>query len=130
MPVNLDIDKRNENIQIYINGSFYKREEAKISVFDSGFLLGDGIWEGIRLVNNEWLFLDEHLMRLFEGCRAIDIDINMSFTDIKKAIHDTQKINGMDGSAHARLMITRGDKIKPFQQPSLSNKGINFVIIM
>lgn len=130
MPVNLDIDKRNENIKIYINGSFYKREEAKISVFDSGFLLGDGIWEGIRLVNNEWLFLDEHLERLFEGCRAIDIDINMSFTDIKKAIHDTQKINDMDSSAHARLMITRGDKIKPFQQPSLSNKGINFVIIM
>lgn len=130
MPVNLEIDKRNENIQIYINGSFYKREEAKISVFDSGFLLGDGIWEGIRLVNNEWLFLDEHLERLFEGCRAIDIDINMSFTDIKKAIHDTQKINDMDSSAHARLMITRGDKIKPFQQPSLSNKGINFVIIM
>lgn len=130
MPVNLDIDKRNENIKIYINGSFYKREEAKISVFDSGFLLGDGIWEGIRLVNNEWLFLDEHLERLFEGCRAIDIDINMSFTDIKKAIHDTQKINDMDGSAHARLMITRGDKTKPFQQPSLSNKGINFVIIM
>ena len=130
MPVNLDIDKKNENIQIYINGSFYKREEAKISVFDSGFLLGDGIWEGIRLVNNEWLFLDEHLERLFEGCRAIDIDINMSFTDIKKAIHDTQKINDMDSSAHARLMITRGDKIKPFQQPSLSNKGINFVIIM
>ena len=130
MPVNLDIDKRNENIKIYINGSFYKREEAKISVFDSGFLLGDGIWEGIRLVNNEWLFLDEHLERLFEGCRAIDIDINMSFNDIKKAIHDTQKINDMDGSAHARLMITRGDKTKPFQQPSLSNKGINFVIIM
>ena len=130
MPVNLEIDKRNENIQIYINGSFYKREEAKISVFDSGFLLGDGIWEGIRLVNNEWLFLDEHLERLFEGCRAIDIDINMSFTDIKKAIHDTQKINDMDSSAHARLMITRGDKIEPFQQPSLSNKGINFVIIM
>ena len=130
MPVNLEIDKRNENIQIYINGSFYKREEAKISVFDSGFLLGDGICEGIRLVNNEWLFLDEHLERLFEGCRAIDIDINMSFTDIKKAIHDTQKINDMDSSAHARLMITRGDKIKPFQQPSLSNKGINFVIIM
>ena len=130
MPVNLEIDKKNENIKIYINGSFYKREEAKISVFDSGFLLGDGIWEGIRLVNNEWLFLDEHLERLFEGCRAIDIDINMSFNDIKKAIHDTQKINDMDGSAHARLMITRGDKTKPFQQPSLSNKGINFVIIM
>ncbi len=130
MPVNSDIDKRNENIQIYINGSFYKRDDAKISVFDSGFLLGDGIWEGIRLVNGKWLFLDEHLCRLFEGCKAIDIEINMTFDDIKKAISNTQEINKMSGSAHARLMITRGDKIKPFQQPSLSKKGINFVIIM
>ena len=65
MPVNEDIDIRNKDIQIYINGSFYKRENAKISVFDSGFLLGDGIWEGIRLVNNSWLFLDEHIDRLF-----------------------------------------------------------------
>ena len=130
MPANLDIDKRNDNIQIYINGSFFKRDDAKISVFDSGFLLGDGIWEGIRLFNNEWLFLDEHLERLFEGCKAIDIEVNMTFDDIKKAIYDTQKINDMNSSAHARLMITRGDKVKPFQQPSLSTKGINFVIIM
>ena len=77
MPVNKNIDKRNENIKIYINGSFFNREDAKISVFDSGFLLGDGIWEGIRLVNNEWMFLDEHLDRLFEGCKAIDININL-----------------------------------------------------
>jgi len=86
--------------------------------------------KGIRLVNNEWLFLDEHLERLFEGCKAIDIEVNMTFDDIKKAIYDTQKINDMNSSAHARLMITRGDKVKPFQQPSLSTKGINFVIIM
>ncbi len=129
MPVNKEIDIRNKDIQIYINGSFYKREDAKISVFDSGFLLGDGIWEGIRLVNNSWLFLDEHLDRLFEGCKAIDINITLSRDDIKKAILDTQRINNMTNSAHARLMITRGNKIKPFQQPSLS-KGINFVIIM
>tara|TARA_B100000965_G_scaffold355189_1_gene332380 strand:+ start:45 stop:935 length:891 start_codon:yes stop_codon:yes gene_type:complete len=129
MPVNEDIDIRNKDIQIYINGSFYKRENAKISVFDSGFLLGDGIWEGIRLVNNSWLFLDEHIDRLFEGCKAIDIDLNLSRDEITKAILDTQTINKMTDSAHARLMITRGNKIKPFQQPSLS-KGINFVIIM
>jgi len=129
MPVNKETDNRNKDIQIYINGSFYKREDAKISVFDSGFLLGDGIWEGIRLVNNSWLFLDEHLDRLYEGCKAIDININLSKDDIKKAILDTQHINNMTDSAHARLMITRGNKIKPFQQPSLS-KGINFVIIM
>ena len=78
MPVNKNIDKRNENIKIYINGSFFDRDDAKISVFDSGFLLGDGIWEGIRLVNNKWMFLDEHLDRLFEGCKAIDININLS----------------------------------------------------
>ena len=75
MPVNKDTDKRNLDIKIYINGSFYDRDDAKISVFDSGFLLGDGIWEGIRLVNNTWVFLDEHLDRLFEGCKAIDITL-------------------------------------------------------
>ena len=130
MPVSSDTDLRNQDIKIYINGKFYDRSEAKISVFDSGFLLGDGIWEGIRLVNNKWLFLDEHLDRLYEGCKAIDLNLDITPEDIKIAISETQEINKMHDAAHARLMITRGDKIKPFQQPSLSNKGINFVIIM
>ena len=130
MPNNNIIDERNNNIKIYINGSFYLRDDAKISVFDSGFLLGDGIWEGIRLVKNEWLFIDEHIDRLFEGCLAIDITLDLSRDEIKEAILETQKINNMSDSAHARVMITRGDKIKPFQQPSLSTSGINFVIIM
>ena len=129
MPVNNKIDERNKDIKIYINGSFYNRDDAKISVFDSGYLLGDGIWEGIRLVKKEWMFLDEHLERLFEGCKAIDIELDLSFGQIKDAIFKTQKINNMEDSAHARLMITRGNKVKPFQQPSLSD-GINFVIIM
>ena len=130
MPNNNIIDERNSNIQIYINGSFYLRDDAKISVFDSGFLLGDGIWEGIRLVKNEWLFIDEHIDRLFEGCLAVDITLDLSRDEIKEAILETQKINNMSDSAHARVMITRGNKIKPFQQPSLSTSGINFVIIM
>ena len=129
MPVNNKIDERNKDIKIYINGSFHNRDDAKISVFDSGYLLGDGIWEGIRLVKNEWMFLDEHLERLFEGCKAIDIELDLSCDQIKDAIFKTQKINNMEDSAHARLMITRGNKVKPFQQPSLSD-GINFVIIM
>ena len=129
MPVNNKIDERNNDIKIYINGSFHNRDDAKISVFDSGYLLGDGIWEGIRLVKNEWMFLDEHLERLFEGCKAIDIELDLSCGQIKDAIFKTQKINKMEDSAHARLMITRGNKVKPFQQPSLSD-GINFVIIM
>ena len=130
MPNNNIVDERNSNIQIYLNGSFYLRDDAQISVFDSGFLLGDGIWEGIRLVKNEWLFIDEHIDRLFEGCLAVDITLDLSRDEIKEAILETQKINNMSDSAHARVMITRGDKIKPFQQPSLSTSGINFVIIM
>ena len=130
MPLSTKLDKRNEDIKIYINGEFFHRDQAKISVFDSGFLLGDGIWEGIRLVNNSWLFLDEHLDRLYEGCKAIDIQLDEDKKFLTNAIIETQKINNMTDAAHARVMVTRGNKIKPFQQPSLSKDGVNLVIIM
>ena len=130
MPLSTKLDKRNEEIKIYINGEFFHRDQAKISVFDSGFLLGDGIWEGIRLVNNSWLFLDEHLDRLYEGCKAIDIRLDEDKKFLTNAIIETQKINNINDAAHARVMVTRGNKIKPFQQPSLSKDGINLVIIM
>lgn len=130
MPLSTKLDKRNEEIKIYINGEFFHRDQAKISVFDSGFLLGDGIWEGIRLVNNSWLFLDEHLDRLYEGCKAIDIQLDEDKKFLTNAIIETQKINNITDAAHARVMVTRGNKIKPFQQPSLSKDGINLVIIM
>ena len=130
MPLSTKLDKRNEEIKIYINGEFFYRDQAKISVFDSGFLLGDGIWEGIRLVNNSWLFLDEHLDRLYEGCKAIDIRLDEDKKFLTNAIIETQKINNITDAAHARVMVTRGNKIKPFQQPSLSKDGVNLVIIM
>ena len=130
MPLSTKLDKRNEDIKIYINGEFFHRDQAKISVFDSGFLLGDGIWEGIRLVNNTWLFLDEHLNRLYEGCKAIDIQLDEDKKFLTNAIIETQKINNITDAAHARVMVTRGNKIKPFQQPSLSKDGVNLVIIM
>ena len=130
MPLSTKLDKRNEDIKIYINGEFFHRDQAKISVFDSGFLLGDGIWEGIRLVNNSWLFLDEHLDRLYEGCKAIDIQLDEDKKFLTNAIIETQKINNITDAAHARVMVTRGNKIKPFQQPSLSKDGVNLVIIM
>ena len=130
MPLTTKLDKRNEDIKIYINGEFFHRDQAKISVFDSGFLLGDGIWEGIRLVNNSWLFLDEHLDRLYEGCKAIDIQLDEDKKFLTNAIIETQKINNITDAAHARVMVTRGNKIKPFQQPSLSKDGVNLVIIM
>ena len=130
MPLSTNLDKRNEDIKIYINGEFFHRDQAKISVFDSGFLLGDGIWEGIRLVNNSWLFLDEHLDRLYEGCKAIDIQLDEDKKFLTNAIIETQKINNITDAAHARVMVTRGNKIKPFQQPSLSQDCVNVVIIM
>ena len=121
---------KNKDILIYINGSLHKREDAKISVYDSGFLMGDGIWEGLRLVNGSWIFLDEHLERLFEGLKAIDINLPMSKNDVIEALETTRAANNMDNNAHARLMVTRGEKVKPFQQPDLSKDGPSLVIIL
>ena len=122
--------KKNKDVIIYVDGSLIHRDDAKISVFDSGFMMGDGVWEGIRLVNKKWLFLDEHLNRLFQAAKAIDLDIKLNKNELIKAMEDTRNINNMTDQAHARLMITRGVKAKPFQQPSLSIDGPTIVIIM
>jgi len=122
--------KKNKNILIYVNGKLMSRDEAKVSVYDSGFMMGDGVWEGIRLYNNKWLFLDDHIHRLYEGAKAIDLDINLTKDQLKNALFDTQKINKMIDRAHARVMITRGIKSKPFQRPSYSLDGPTIVIIM
>ena len=122
--------EKNKNILIYVDGKLMSRDEAKVSVYDSGFMMGDGVWEGIRLYNNKWLFLDEHIHRLYEGAKAIDLDINLTKDQLKNALFDTQKINKMIDRAHARVMITRGIKSKPFQRPSYSLDGPTIVIIM
>ena len=122
--------EKNKNILIYVDGKLMSREEAKVSVYDSGFMMGDGVWEGIRLYKNKWLFLDEHIHRLYEGAKAIDLDINLTKDQLKNALFDTQKINKMIDRAHARVMITRGIKSKPFQRPSYSLDGPTIVIIM
>ncbi len=122
-------DVRNEDIQIYVNGEIVHRDQAKVSVYDSGFMLGDGIWEGLRLYNGKWAFLDEHMDRLFEASLAIDLDIGLDRQDVIDALEATRKANGMVTDTHARLMITRGVKNKPFQHPSLSTSGPTIVII-
>ena len=122
--------EKNKNILIYVDGKLISRDEAKVSVYDSGFMMGDGVWEGIRLYNNKWLFLDEHIHRLYEGAKAIDLAINLTKDQLKNALFDTQKINKMIDRAHARVMITRGIKSKPFQRPSYSLDGPTIVIIM
>ena len=123
-------DIRNENIQIYLNGVLVPKERALVSVYDSGFMLGDGVWEGLRLYNGAWAFLDEHLDRLFEAAKAVDIDIGMNRVDVVGALLDTQAANDMHTDAHARLMVTRGVKKRPFQHPALSQSGPTVTIIM
>ena len=94
------------------------------------FMLGDGVWEGLRLYQGHWAFLDEHMDRLFEAAKAIDLDIGMSKGAMKQALEDTRAANGMTTDAHARLMVTRGVKTRPFQHPGLSRQGPTITIIM
>ena len=123
-------DTRNEAVLIWVNGALKPRTEALVSVYDSGFMLGDGVWEGIRLYNGRWTFLDEHMDRLFEAAKAIDLDIGMNRDQMVSAVFETQRANGMVTDAHARLMVTRGVKSRPFQHPKLSQQGPTVVIIM
>ena len=123
-------DTRNEDILIYVNGALRPKSEATVSVYDSGFMLGDGVWEGLRLYNGHWAFMDAHIDRLFEAAIAIDLDIGLSRKGVISALLETQKANGFTTDAHARLMVTRGVKTRPFQHPSLSRSGPTMVIIM
>ncbi|HCP82189.1 MAG TPA: aminotransferase class IV [Octadecabacter sp.] len=123
-------DPRNQNILIWVNGTLKPRAEATVSVYDSGFMLGDGVWEGMRLYAGTWAFMDEHMDRLFEAAKAIDLDIGMSKKEVISAVLETQNANEMQSDVHCRLMITRGTKVLPFQHPSLSQSGPTMVIIM
>ncbi|MCU0907472.1 MAG: D-amino acid aminotransferase [Rhodobacteraceae bacterium] len=123
-------DTRNESILVWVNGTLKPRAQATVSVYDAGFMLGDGVWEGLRLYNGRWAFLDVHIDRLFEAALAIDLDIGRTKDQVKQALFDTQRANGMTTDAHARLMVTRGVKARPFQHPKLSRTGPTMAIIM
>ena len=125
-----DEDARNRNIKIYVNGEIVHRDEAKVSVYDSGFMLGDGMWEGMRLYNGNWAFFDEHMDRFFNSCKAVSLDVGMDKAGILDALTRTAQANEMFEDVHCRLMLTRGIKAKPFQHPSLSRSGPTLVIIM
>lgn len=122
-------DPRNEDIVIYVDGALLPKAEAKVSVYDSGFMLGDGVWEGIRLHHGRFAFLDQHLDRLFEAAKAIRLDIGKTKAELAAALHETVAANGMEDGVHVRLMVTRGRKKNPFQDPRLSVFGATIVII-
>lgn len=124
-----DFDRRNDDIQIYINGQYFHRSEAKVSVMDSGYLLGDGVWEGIRLHKGHLIHLDGHLNRLYSGAEAIAMDIGISRQDMTSAIMETLEKNEMESDVHIRLIVSRGIKKTPYQHPKVTIGRPTVVII-
>ena len=120
---------KNEDIFININGKLFHRNEAKISVFDSGFLLGDGIWEGVRLHKSKLVFIEDHLDRLYASAQGISLVIPYSKREIIDEINKVLDKNRMDDNIHIRLVVSRGDKITPYQNPNANVGPINLVII-
>lgn len=122
-------DPRNASIRIWINGRLYPRDEAKVSVFDSGYILGDGVWEGLRVHKGRIAFLDRHLDRLWEGAKAIDMEIGLTRDELTAALFETLDANGMEDGVHIRLMVTRGIKATPYQDPRVTISPATIVII-
>jgi branched-chain amino acid aminotransferase len=122
-------DPRNAGILIYVNGKMVPRDQASVSVFDSGFVLGDGVWEGLRLHRGRLLFLDDHLDRLYAGARALDFDIGLDREALTAALYRTVEANAMHDHVHIRLMVTRGLKSTPYQDPRMTVGAATVVII-
>jgi len=126
---NADVDDRNKDVLIYVNGELFPRDEAKISVFDSGYLVGDGVWEAMRLYEGKLAFLDLHLNRLWDGSKAVGMDLGFDRTWLVDQIEMVLEANQMKTGVHLRVMVTRGIKKTPSQDPRLTLSGPNLVII-
>ena len=122
-------DPRNEGILVWVNGRLTPRAEAVVSVFDSGFVLGDGVWEGLRVQGGHPVFLDRHLDRLYEGAAAIALDIGLGRDELRRALYATLEANAMTDGVHVRLMVTRGVKRTPYQDPRVTAGPATIVII-
>jgi branched-chain amino acid aminotransferase len=122
-------DLRNEEVVVYVGGVFVPRAEARISVFDSAFLVGDGVWEGIRLHDGRFVHLDRHLDRLYQSAAAVGLDIGKSRDELRSILYETVHRNGMTTGAHVRLMVSRGTKKTPSQDPRLVVGGPTIVVI-
>jgi branched-chain amino acid aminotransferase len=122
-------DPRNRDIVVYVNGALLPRERATVSVFDSGFILGDGVWEGLRVHRGRVAFLAAHLERLYEGAKAIDLDVGLDRAELTAALYRTLAANNMTEGVHIRLMVTRGLKRTPYQDPRACIGGATVVII-
>jgi len=122
-------DARNDDVLVYVNGAFFPRDKAVVSVFDSGFALGDGVWEGLRVMEGGVAFWPEHLKRLYAGAKTIDMDIGLTREELTARLMDCLKANGMRDGVHIRLMVTRGIKKTPYQGPRFTIGKATVVII-
>ena len=122
-------DPRNADIIIDINGEFFAREQARVSVFDSGFVLGDGVWEGLRVHRGKIAFLDQHLDRLYEGAKALDMEMEVSAAELHERLYRLLEKNSMQDGVHIRLMVSRGIKATPYQDPRITITPPTIVII-
>ena len=122
-------DPRNADIIIDINGEFFTREQARVSVFDSGFVLGDGVWEGLRVHRGKIAFLDQHLDRLYEGAKALDMEMEVSAAELRERLYRLLEKNSMQDGVHIRLMVSRGIKATPYQDPRITITPPTIVII-
>ena len=125
----IKIDPRNANILISVNGTLFPREQAVVSVFDSGFILGDGVWEGLRMVGGGIPFLRPHIERLYEGAKSIFMDVGVTPQELVKRLFDCLDANRMTDGVHIRLMVTRGVKATPYQDPRVTISPATIVII-
>lgn len=122
-------DPRNESVLVYVNGELKPRAQAVVSVFDSGFVLGDGVWEGLRVHGGHPAFLDRHLDRLFEGAKALALDVGLGRDAVRDALYETLRANRMTDGVHVRLMVTRGVKRTPYQDPRVTVGPATIVIV-
>ena len=122
-------DKRNNNIKIYINGKFFLRKNAKISVFDSSVMLGDGCWDSLRFHNNKFIFLNEHINRLYKDAKLIDLKIPLKRKELINALNKTISVNKMITNVHLRIIVSRGIKSTPYQSPAVTISKPTIIII-
>ncbi len=124
-----DEDARNADVQVWMNGRLVHRSVAVVSILDSGFLMGDGVWEGLRVHDGQVPFLERHLDRLFENARALDLDLGLTREEIRAALRETIDANGMVEGVHIRLMFTRGLKTTPFQGTAVNRSGPTQIVL-
>ena len=122
-------DPRNADIIIDINGEYFARGEAKVSVFDSGFVLGDGVWEGLRVHHGKIAFLDQHLERLYGGAKALDMEMEITAEELGERLYRLLEKNNMHDGVHIRLMVSRGVKATPYQDPRITITPPTIVIV-